>query len=89
MLEVIVIEKDALQVVDDHIDGAVGGVPNLLVIGPSGCSDPDVYMSLLEIWDADFCLLGNGFMDQPGPVFFQCAGQFLQPWKRLRDHQAD
>ena len=39
MLEVIVIEKDSLQVVDDHIDCPVGGVPNLLVIGPSGCGD--------------------------------------------------
>ena len=36
MLEVIVIEKDALQVVDDHIDGPVGGIPDLLIIGSSG-----------------------------------------------------
>ena len=34
MLEVIVIEKDALQIVDDHIDGPVGSIPNLPVIGP-------------------------------------------------------
>ena len=54
MLEVIVIEKDTLQVVDDYIDGPVRSVPNLLVIGTPGCGNPDVNMGFLEIWDADF-----------------------------------
>ena len=53
MLEVIVIEKDTLQVVDDHVNCPVGSIPNLTVIGATGCSDPDVYMSLLEIWETD------------------------------------
>ena len=35
MLEVIVIEKDALQVVD-HVDCTVGSIPNLAVIGSPG-----------------------------------------------------
>ena len=33
MREVIVIEKDTLQVVNDHIDGPIGDIPNLAVIG--------------------------------------------------------
>ena len=45
MLEVIVIEKDTLQVVDDHIDCPVGGVPDFAVIGAPGCGDPDVNMA--------------------------------------------
>ena len=36
MLEVIVIEKDTLQVVDDYVDGSVGSIPNLAVIGATG-----------------------------------------------------
>ena len=77
MLEVIVIEKDTLQVVDDHIDGSVGGVPNLAVIGSPGCNDPDVNMGLFKARDTDLCLLGDGLVDHPGPMFFQCAGQLL------------
>ena len=41
MLEVIVIEKDTLQVIDDLIDGPVGSIPNLPVVGSSGCVDSD------------------------------------------------
>ena len=41
MLKVIVIEKDALQVIDDLIDGPVGSIPNLPVVGSSGCVDSD------------------------------------------------
>lgn len=44
MLKVVGIEKDALQVVADHIDGSVGGIPNLTVIDPLGCCDLDVNM---------------------------------------------
>ena len=89
MLEVIVIEKDTLQVVDNHIDGSVGGVPDLAVIGPPGCGDTDVNMSLFIAGDTDLCLLGDGFVDHPGPVFFHGTGQFLQSRQRLRYHQAD
>ena len=70
MLKVIVIEKDTLQVVDDYIDGPVGSIPDLSVIGSSGGSDPDVNMGLFKARNADLCLLGNGLVDQPGPVFF-------------------
>ena len=77
MLEVIVIEKDTLQVVNDHIDGPIRGVPDLLVIGTPGCGNPDVNMGFLEIWDAAFCLLSDGFVDHSGPVLFRGTGQFL------------
>ena len=89
MLKVIVIEKDTLQVVDDHVDGSVGSIPNLAVIGSPGCNDPDVNMGLFKARDTDFCLLGDGLVDHPDPVFFQGTGQFLQPRKWLRYHQAD
>ena len=52
MLEVIVIEKDTLQVVDDHVDCPVGSIPNLAVIGSPGCGDPDVNMGLFKVQDA-------------------------------------
>ena len=77
MLKVIVIEKDTLQVVDDHVDGPVGGIPDLAIIGPSGCGDADMNMGFFKARDADFCLLGNGFLDHPGPVLFNCTCQFL------------
>ena len=51
MLEVIVIEKDTLQIVDDHVDCPVGGIPNLAVIGATGCGDPDVNMGLFKARD--------------------------------------
>lgn len=89
MLEVIVIKKDTLQIVDDHIDCPVGGIPDLAVIGPPGCGDADVDMGLLEIGDADLCLLGDGFVDHPSPVFFHSSGQLLQSRQRFRDRQAD
>ena len=36
MFEVIVVKEDALQIVDDHIDCPVGGIPNPFVIGSWG-----------------------------------------------------
>ena len=85
MLEVIVIEKDTLQVVNDHIAAAVGGISNLTVIGATGCSDADMNMGLFKAWGADLCLLGDGLVDHPDSVFFQGTCQFLQ----FRYHQAD
>jgi hypothetical protein len=38
MLEIIVLEKGALQVIDDHIDGSVGSVPDPFVITSPGVS---------------------------------------------------
>ena len=40
MLKVIVVEKDALQIIDDHIDCPVGGIPDPFVIGTPGRPDP-------------------------------------------------
>ena len=70
MLEVIVIEKDTLQVVDDHVDCPVGSIPNLAVIGSPGCGDPDMNMGLFKARDTGLCLLGDGLVNHPGPVFF-------------------
>ena len=56
MLEVIVIEKYALQVVDDHVDCPVGSIPNLAVIGspkkghPFGC--PFLFAGGIEHFNA-------------------------------------
>ena len=89
MLEVIIIEKDTLQIIDDHVDCPVGSIPNLAVIGAPRCGDPDVNMGLFKARDTDLCLLDNGFMDHAGPVLFYGTGQLLQPRKWLRYHQAD
>ena len=56
MLKVIVIEKDTFQVVDDHIDGPVGSIPNLAVIGSPGCGNADMHMGLFKVRDTDLCL---------------------------------
>ena len=50
MLEIIVLEKGALQVVDDHIDGSVGSVPDPFVITSPGCPNSDQHEGLLKIW---------------------------------------
>ena len=52
MFEVIVIEKDTLQIVDDHIEAAVGGVPDLGIVGAPGCIDPDHHEGLFKVGDA-------------------------------------
>ena len=49
MLEIIVVKKDALQIVDDYIDCPVGGVPDPFVIGTSGCSDSDQHEGLFKV----------------------------------------
>jgi len=49
MLEIIVIEKDTLQVVDDHVDCPVGSIPNLLVIMPVGPSESINVRSVLFV----------------------------------------
>lgn len=59
MFEVIVIEKDTLQVVDDYVDGSVGSIPNLTVIGATGCGDADMNMGLFKTRNTNFCLLGD------------------------------
>ena len=71
MLEIIVIEKDTLQVVNDHVDCPVGSIPNLAVIGATGCGNPDMNMGLFKARDTGLCLLGDGLVNHPGPVFFK------------------
>ena len=41
VLEVVIVEKDTLQVVDDHIDGPVRGIPDLGIVGAPGYINPD------------------------------------------------
>ena len=65
MLKVIVIKKDTLQVVDNHIDCPVGSIPDLAVIGATGCGDADVNVSLFKARDTDLCLLSDGLVDHP------------------------
>ena len=47
MLEVIVIEKDTLQVGDDHIDGPIGGIPNVVFCAME-CGNPYLNINLLK-----------------------------------------
>ena len=49
MFEVIVVKEDALQIVDDHIDCPVGGVPDLFVISAPGRPDPDQHEGFFEV----------------------------------------
>ena len=58
MLEVIVVEKDALQIIDDYIDCPVGGVPDPFVISAPGCPNPDQHESLIKVWQTGFALVG-------------------------------
>ena len=89
MFKIIVLEKDSFQIVDNHIDGPVGGVPNLCVVGSPGCVDADQHEGFLKIRDAGLGLPGNGFVDHPNPVFFYRSGQLLEAWQRLRNQQSD
>jgi hypothetical protein len=47
MLEIIVIEKDTLQVGDDHIDGPIGGIPNVVFCAME-CGNPYLNINLLK-----------------------------------------
>ena len=89
MLEIIIIEKDTLQVIDDHIDGPVGGVPDLGIVGSSGGIDPDQHKSLFKVGDTGLTFSGNFLVDFSDPMIFQRTGQFLSCRQRLRDHQRD
>ena len=89
MFKVIVIEKDPLQIVDDHIDGPVGCIPHLPIIGTPRCGNADMDMSLFKMGNANLCLLGNSLVDHMGPVLFHGSGEFLESRQWLRNHQAD
>ena len=77
MLKIIVVKKDTLQVVDDHIDCTVGGVPDPFIIGTPRYSDPYQHEGLLKIWQTGLAFLGDGIMDHLDPVLLHIAGQFL------------
>ena len=87
MLEIIVVKKDALQIVDDYIDCPVGGVPDLFVISAPGCPDPDQHEIFFELWKTGFDFMGDGFVDHPDPVLLHIAGQLLPCRQGFRDGQ--
>ena len=74
VLEVIVVKKDTLQVVDDHIDRPIGRVPNLAVVCSPGGGDTDMHMGLFKVWDTGLCFLGDGFVNHLDPVFLHFTG---------------
>ena len=74
VLKVIIVKKDTLQVIDDHIDNPVGSVLYLAVVYSPGCGDPNMHMGLFKVRDAGFCFLGDGFMDHCNPVFLHFTG---------------
>ena len=84
MLKIIVIKKDTLQVVDDHIDGSIGGVPDPFVVGALGCPDSYQYEGLLKIWQTGLAFLGDGIVDHFDPVLLHIAGLFLPRRQRFR-----
>lgn len=47
MPEIIVIEKDTLQVGDDHIDDPIGGIPNVVICAME-CGNPYLNINLLK-----------------------------------------
>ncbi len=49
MLKIIVLEKDALQEIDDQIDGSAGNIPDLPVVGSSGGDDLNLHMGLFPL----------------------------------------
>ena len=49
MLHVFVMEKDAFQIVDDDVDGPVGGVPYLGVVGAPRRDDFDLDEGFFKI----------------------------------------
>lgn len=77
MFKIIVLEKDAFQIVDNDIDGPVGGIPDFGVDRAPGGMDADQHEGFFKVRDGGLGLLGNGLVDHPNPVFFYCSGQFL------------
>ena len=49
MLHVVVLKKDTLQIVEYHLDGPVGGIPQSSIIASSGSDDLDLNHSLIKI----------------------------------------
>ena len=89
MLEVIIIEKNTLQVVEDYIDGSVGGIPDLGIVGAPGCINPDQHESLFKVGDTGLTFSGNFFVDFSDPMIFQRTGQLLPRRQGLPDQQRD
>ena len=54
MLEVIVVEKDTLQVIDDYIDCPIGGVPEPFVIVTSGESEYESARRYVQSYEPKF-----------------------------------
>ena len=68
MLQIIVPEEHPLQVVDDGVDGPVGGVPHVGVVRPPGGDDGDLHHRPSEMRKRFLpCRLGNGGVDHGLP----------------------
>lgn len=88
MLQVIILKKDTLQIVDDDIDGPVGGVPQPGVVAPSGGDNLDFYERFLKARERALpgCL-PDGRMECGLPVFLDGLGQLLHGRQRFMDGQ--
>ena len=78
MLQVVILKEDTLQVVDDDIDGPVGGIPQPGVVAPPGGNYLDLYERFFKVWKRALPgRLPDGRMECRLPVFLDGLGQLL------------
>ena len=90
MLQVVVLKKDALQVVDDDIDRPIGGVPQPGIVTPPGGNNLDLHERFFKVWKR--ALAGRLFdsrMERGLPVLLDGLSQPLYGRQRLINGQRD
>ena len=90
MLHIVILKKDSLQVVNDHIDGPVGDVPQAGIVTSSRGDDLQLHERLLEMWEQALPgRLFGGPMDHRFSVFLDGLRQPFHSGQGLPNSQGD
>ena len=88
MLHIVVLKENAFQVIDHHVDGPVGGVPQAGVVTPSRGDDFQLHKRLLKIRKRALSgRLLDSTMDHRFPVLLDGLRQPFHGGQRLLNGQ--
>ena len=90
VLQIIVGKEYAFQVVENDLDGPVGGIPYLRVVTTAGGGNEDLYHGLLKMRERSlFCRLPKCGAHHVYPVFLYCRCQFFLGGQGLLNRKRD